>query len=321
MTRSAARNITAATALVATIALMALPASPASADSAAATATVAWTGIGIYPRSQPAMSADHVGLALLDGATVGIACELNSGDYVNNGAQTTDLWDQLPDGTWLPNAYLNTGVDGPTPGVPSCTASAPSASTTPSLPILPIDRESVRNWALAHAKDPELFIAPGCTWFVSQALFAGGAPMDDTWTMNGSHSHGLLQGSVTAWSADQLVTYLEAHYSVTVVPLTFSPTTNAVPQAEPGDIIAYKWDSPTSPVNHLSLVTGSAPGDYPLVSEWGVGSIINAGATQYQQRGWTYSANSNQWLQWSYPNVSAVLLHFNDPQGLSDNVG
>ena len=46
--------------------------------------TIAYTGgIGVYPRSGPSMSSQHVGAALPEGSSVEVACELE-GELVDN---------------------------------------------------------------------------------------------------------------------------------------------------------------------------------------------------------------------------------------------
>lgn len=85
---------------------------------------IAWTGIGIYPRSGPSMDSAKVGAALPDGATVSIACELE-GQAVSNGYNISTVWERLSDGSHLPNAFMDTAVDGWTPGVPRCDAPPP----------------------------------------------------------------------------------------------------------------------------------------------------------------------------------------------------
>jgi hypothetical protein len=65
------------------------------------------------------MSAAKVGAALSDGTRVTTECEAE-GEPVSNGYQTIAIWDRLSDGTWLPNAFLDTGSETWTPGVPRC---------------------------------------------------------------------------------------------------------------------------------------------------------------------------------------------------------
>jgi hypothetical protein len=96
-----------------------LPAQEVCADDQPIRKPIAWTGIGIYPRESPSMESGHAGTPLADGTEVTIACE-TFGESVDNGYMTTDLWDRLPDGTYLPNAFIDTGTSGYTPGVPLC---------------------------------------------------------------------------------------------------------------------------------------------------------------------------------------------------------
>lgn len=109
------RGAALATVLCALVFGAVLPA-PAQAD---ARYPVAWTKIGIYPQSAPSMGSGQIGKALPDGAVVTIVCE-QRGQSVSNGLNTTDIWERLDTGAWLPNAFIKTGVDGWTPGVPRC---------------------------------------------------------------------------------------------------------------------------------------------------------------------------------------------------------
>lgn len=81
------------------------------------------TDIGIYPRAGTSMAAGKVGAALSEGAGVEIACEMY-GETVDNGYAPSDVWAMLPDGTYLPTAFVYTGYDGRTAGVPLCDAAA-----------------------------------------------------------------------------------------------------------------------------------------------------------------------------------------------------
>ena len=83
--------------------------------------TIAYTGgIGVYPRSGPSMSSQHAGAALPEGSSVDVACELEGELVDNNTTPATKIWERLSDGTHIPNAYINSGADGWTPGVPRC---------------------------------------------------------------------------------------------------------------------------------------------------------------------------------------------------------
>ena len=81
---------------------------------------------------------------------------------------------------------------------------------------------------------------------------------------------------------------------------------NRVPQAEIGDFVAYDWEA-DGHLDHLAFIVAIAPGQYPVVSEWGLTSWGRP--SPYQLRGWTWSALSNKWLQAKRPRVRAMLVH------------
>jgi hypothetical protein len=186
-------------------------------------------------------------------------------------------------------------------GVGAVTTTRASADTGPTY-----DRTAAVNWALSNAQDPQ-GSSGLCTWFVSQALWAGGMPQTSEWQ----------QGTYDATYVQGLVDYLYDNYSVTWTDITGDLTTNAVPQAEPGDIIVYSWNG-NSTLDHMAFVVGIASGDYPEVSEWGqfdffpeIWNKIDNPSSSYVERGWTWSAMDNKWLQQEHPNMTAYLLHIN----------
>ena len=298
--------------ILAVLGLLIAPASPATA--APQSYPIAFTGgLGAYPRSEPTYAA-RVGDARPEGYPIPPKC-WTYGDTVpaNVLGYTSNIWIQhATDGTFWPEAWLDTGSEGIPPGLPSC--SELNQSSTATTPNLFYNRGKAVEWALASApQDPSASYlgASTCTWFVSNALWAGGFPKDDTWTDQGTQSRRQLPGSVTAWSVVDLKAYLESHYSVTVVPLTQERFySNAVPEAELGDLIVYDWGEGEG-WSHFTMVTSIAPGQYPEVSEWGV-------SASYVKRGWTYSENSGDWLQANHPRVQAALIHINGGHFLPD---
>jgi hypothetical protein len=88
--------------------------------SAATQFRVAWTGIGVYPRSGPSMDTTKVGAALPDGAIVDVDCETTGTTMTDTAGYVSDIWERLTDGTYIANVFVNTGVDGWTPGIPVC---------------------------------------------------------------------------------------------------------------------------------------------------------------------------------------------------------
>lgn len=111
--------------LTAVIAVVAVAAVSAPAAHADVQYPVAWTGIGIYPRTAPSMDAPHAGPVLTDGTMVTFVCE-QQGQAVHNGHMNVDVWVKISSGGWLPTAFINTQVDGWTPGVPRCGTSNPA---------------------------------------------------------------------------------------------------------------------------------------------------------------------------------------------------
>ena len=207
-------------------------------------------------------------------------------------------------------------------GIGRCEAST-SVNQTPSnsyslnpAPTV-FDRQAAANWALQHAQDIRTNRFSDCTWFVSQALWYGGFHQTDGWNSYTNHGFKLwpIPGTVSATAASQLYSYLMDNIPVERVTLEGGDEfkTNAVPQAQVGDLIFYSWYSDVakdgSNIDHAAIVVGTAPGRYPEVAEWGTAPFREP----YIKRGWTWSELHHQWLQQIYPKVSAVLMHFTVP--------
>jgi Putative amidase domain len=213
-------------------------------------------------------------------------------------------------------------------GIPLCGQAAAGGSTGSSgaspLPASAssFDRTAAVSWAEAHATATPP-AASACTWFVSQALWAGGLAKTAAWTSSGSHGHVPIltrrPGTVDAWAIPNFVNYMRATYPrSTYTELNFH--VNDVPLAEPGDVIVYDWEGTSSVTNtagldHAALVVGDAPGGhYPEVAEWGAHDAGVLGrAVSYKKRGWTWSVIHHSWLQEvsGYSHVKAFLLHIN----------
>jgi hypothetical protein len=98
--------------------------------------------------------------------------------------------------------------------------------------------------------------------------------------------------------------------------LTFSPTTNSVPDAQEGDVILYDWYGHSSVIawaylQHLALIVGFDKGHVPRVAEWGTNGLK---PTPYPSRSWTWSKLKGEWLQTEHPKVQAFLLHIDTSQ-------
>jgi hypothetical protein len=201
-------------------------------------------------------------------------------------------------------------------------SSAGAATGTVSSTANPqYDRTAAVAWALGNANDPQAYPAE-CTWFVSNALWQGGFAKTAAWTSAGSHGTRPVSyrpGTVDAWAVPNFVKYMKAHYSVTWTPLG-NMSKNAVPKAEPGDIIVYSWDSGKT-YDHMAFVVDIADGQYPEVAEWGTPDWtpwnyayyqVHHPREGYQERGWTWSQKNHKWLQTEYKGQArAYLLHIN----------
>lgn len=73
--------------------------------------TVRTSGINLNKRSGPGTNHSVVG-SLPNGSTVYIACH-KRGTTVTGTYGTSNIWNKLSDGTWVPDPYVYTGSDGP----------------------------------------------------------------------------------------------------------------------------------------------------------------------------------------------------------------
>jgi hypothetical protein len=289
---------------------------------------------GIYYRNSPhwADTSARAGVGVYNGDRVQLVCG-SHGDAVGPGNNTA--WSYVRNLTrptigpgWVSEHFIDDGAPpnafpagepdcgGTTPGVP------PPGGGSPPPARHTYDRSAGVGWALAHAKDGQEYLAQ-CTWFVSRALWAGGFPKTADWTSDGTWGDG-WPGTKTAWTVGDLVSYLARNHDVTQIDITPNFRTNAVPQAQPGDIILYDWGAGDH-ISHMALVVDIARGQYPEVAEQGQFSFndpfhivlnrVRAVRSPYVKRGWTWSELHGQWLQQRYPGVKAYLLHINGIRG------
>lgn len=101
----------------------------ASAQFGTGTYPIAWTGGGAQPMSGPSTGSGADGGVVADGTLVSLACETTGDTVTDSAGFTSNLWDQLSSGGYVPNVDLDTQVNGATPGVPAC--SAPAAAPAP----------------------------------------------------------------------------------------------------------------------------------------------------------------------------------------------
>jgi hypothetical protein len=151
-----------------------------------------------------------------------------------------------------------------------------------------------------------------CTWFVSNAPSAGGFPKSAAWTDQGVYHH--THGTRAEWLVDDCLAYIQSHYSTVLTNIAPALMTNAVPAAQPCDIIVYDWGQGDGK-SHLASVISVAPGQSPEVAEMGQYDVnVLQAALQrtrprhstYTKRGWTWSAVHRTWLQ-SEPGNGRIL--------------
>lgn len=286
---------------------IAAPAASASASAVMAATQdqyrIAWTDGGFAPRtgtsmSDPAASAlyraaedanpddvfsaprAYLPATLTDGTPVTPVCETTGDTVVDSAGYSNDLWDEVGTGGYVPNAYIDTGANGPTPGVPQCR----------------YNRLAAILWALQNVTHPELVPGGDCTWFASQAGWAGGLPQSSAWAMDDASgvlgdraeaARDLIRGGYSpdaainpttdATTADDFFTYFESLINtglVTIAPIDWSD--NTADGAQLGDFIAYDWQGPgpryyggsDGTIDHIAVVTYVSPTTgYPSVSQ------------------------------------------------------
>lgn len=166
---------------------------------------------------------------------------------------------------------------------------------------VPFDREATASWAKNHAEGDQPLLYASCTWFVTNALWAGGLPKNPKWTDEGSRGRiRKVPGTVAATAVQPFLDQLFHTFPGSQLK-QLSMTQNRVNEAQVGDLIVYSWEGTTW--DHLAIITDITDDGYPLVSEWGV-----PGA-KYETRGWTWSKKNENWLQADNPDMQAALVH------------
>lgn len=268
-----------------------------------------------------------------EGAEFDVQCFNPGGDLVNgNALWLTGLYNGRQGSTtdYYIDTHWKTTQDLKDQGIPECGQEQPQESSNPNpQPAAPLqgheanpgnndvlDRQRAVSWALANAQDQPPSNG-SCTWFVSQALWQGGLRKTNEWTSAGAYGNKFktallgseLSGTYDAWNVPAFMNYMRKTYkNSTFRELSFSE--NAVPDAQPGDVIFYDWGKGEG-ISHATIITNIAGDQYPEVSEWSVqqdGTI----PSPYVNRGWTWSKLATpkpNWLQKKYPEIKAYLLH------------
>lgn len=196
---------------------------------------------------------------------------------------------------WLPDAYLWTGSNDPV------TAKCRGFTDPDDNHYSP---EKAVAWAKAHANDANRF-DQDCTWFVSQALWAGGLPKSDDWTdlstdlsriPKNLKKYGFPGVTPAARLADDLWLYLiqKGHAEMTLTKWD----SDTVKEADLGDIIAYDYDG-NGTIEHLAIVTGIAADGEPNVTQHSPAEVDTY---------WSWVKSKDKWLREVRPDAKVYLL-------------
>ncbi|CAI6080231.1 amidase domain-containing protein [Cohnella sp. JJ-181] len=126
-----------------------------------------------------------------------------------------------------------------------------------------------------------------CTNYVSQCLFAGGAPMNYTGKRESGWWYHGQSGDQERWSYSWAVANSLQHYLSQPRPAGLRATRVERPeQLSPGDVICYDWDG-NGQYRHNTIVTAATPEGMPLV---------NANTVPSRHRYWDYR-DSYAWTE------------------------
>lgn len=278
-------------ALLATIlvtVLAVVPTSTAQADTQF-TATVltaeGWDHADLY--AGPGLTYAKAG-TVAAGSTITLGCWIQGDRTTGPHGDTTGLWYTVV-GTesYINDAMIWTGTDQPV--TDPCGGMQESAPPTP----IQYDRQKAVDWALANVNTPDRYVEDDCTWFVSQALWAGGI-VKTTWWVDDPD----FGPTRTVTVADELAEYLSSE-SGFATSTELSWTQSEPPGAQLGDIIAYDWEGDGT-INHLAMVTGYDQDRFPLVSQH---------TPTQTNRYWSWSEQSHDWISIAHPGAKVFLIH------------
>jgi hypothetical protein len=251
----------------------------------------------INVRTGPGLEHD-VATTISSGTDFLIGC-WTTGAPVTGPYGTSEIWYSTPnDGPgWVTDAVIWTGSNDPVTA--QCDAVAVEQPAAPRV-YSPLNAAA---WARDHAFDTPLFEAGDCTWFVSQALWAGGLPRTADWTHDSEDPDKTTRGfhpgpTPAARLADKLFYYLIDNEIGQVEKIEWSD--NTAGGAEIGDLIFYdlqiygKYD-----IDHAAIVTGFNADGYPLVTQH-----TNAALDKF----WSWSDGYGDWIEYAYPGSVAYLI-------------
>jgi hypothetical protein len=251
---------------------LALPPAPAAADISGYRVT-GTGGVGLKVRSDPySPTADPI-TVLADGTAFSAVCAVRGRGVFGNSVWH---WISSPVRGWIADYYTTTpGFNEYAPGEVEC-----------------YHRTAARDWATAHWQDAERYPDQDCTWFVSQALWAGWLPRTSRWTDQPAPS-------VPAIRADAFKNaVVDAGYA-TVQEVQW--TDHRAGGALLGDVIAYDWAGPPDGViDHLAIVTSLDAQGSPSVTQH---------SAARKDRHWSWDPGANDSIPNSHPGSRVYLIH------------
>ena len=268
---------------------------------------------GLNAHNGPGAAYSIVG-HLANGQAIDIACQ-TKGTLIGIGltGTPTDVWDQLTNGWYITDYYTSTPglAGGYTPGIPEC-GSAPTPAPTPTpLPTSIYNRTTATSWALNNfdKANGSRFFKPNsgddCTYFVSQALWAGGIPKTDNWTNNSVNLNDLASRlwipgpTKDAAEADYFKNYVVNNQIATIKQISWTDITAG--GAQVGDIIGYDWNAPEDgKLDHVAIVTDVNAAGSRFVSQH---------SPSQQNRLWSWDSDGKNWIQITHPGARAYLIH------------
>lgn len=158
-----------------------------------------------------------------------------------------------------------------------------------------INRSAAVSWAIKNYKAKERFRGNDCTWFVSQALWAGGVKKSSAW--NGPED-------VAAINANAFKNYVRDKGLGTVKEVRWSD--NTAGRAALGDVIAYDWFNAKTgttradgTIDHLAIVTKLNAQGYPSVTQHSVARL---------NRYWSWDPGAATWIERSRPGSKVYVI-------------
>jgi hypothetical protein len=141
---------------------------------------VAWTGGGNAQAYAGASNGSSpIGSGIPDGQVVTVTCETSGQTLTDSAGFTSNLWDKLASGGYVSNVYLDTQVNGPTPGLSACSSAPPPPPSTG--PISPV---TSRVWA-GYVGVAQGVTAVQSTWKVPKVVTCNGSSSSNVFIWDG----------------------------------------------------------------------------------------------------------------------------------------